>query len=133
MYTLIANLGCIVDKWTNSFLKFQKKQDKEFLQKVKGQKIYYFADILNKTPKLIAQFNTNGKIIRFPKIWSVPFNQSFSPNHGIYQIDFDTHTSYVGILFKDDLAWIYTSNYIDDLFKINGKHIFLYPYIIKSL
>ena len=119
--------------WELKFLKFQKKQDKEFLQKVKGLKIYYFEDILNKTPRLIAQFNADGKIIRFLKIWSVPFNQSFSPNHGIYQIDFDTHTSYVGILFKDDLAWIYTLNYIDDLFKINEKYIFLYPYIIKSL
>jgi len=122
-----------MDKWTDNFLKFLKKQDKEFLKKVKGQKIYYLDDILNKKPKLVAQFNANGKIIRFPQVWLIPFCQSFSPNHGIYQIDFNAYTNYIGIFIKDEQTWLYDSNYIDDLFKVNGKRIFLSPYAIKAL
>ena len=115
------------------FLQFLSKQNQEFLQKVKGQRIYYFDDVMNKKAKLIAHFSKDGRTLNFPRIWAVPFNQSFSPNHGIYQLHFDRHIYYVGILIEDHLTLLYDSYDFDDIFKINEKRIFLSPHPIKSL
>jgi len=109
------------------------KQNQEFLQKVKGQRVYYLDDIINKKPKLIARFSDDGREINLTRVWALPFNQSFSPNHGIYQLNFDNSSYYIGILVKDDQAWLYDTNYIDDLFKVNGKRIFLSPHPIKAI
>ena len=133
MYTLIAELRCIMDKSELEFLQFLSKQNQEFLQKVKGQRVYYFDDVMNKKSRLIARFSDDGRNINFPKIWAVPFKQSFSPNHGIYQLYFDRDIYYVGILVKDHLTLLYDSYDFDDIFKINEKRIFLSPHPIKSL
>ena len=133
MYTLIAELRYSMKNWDLEFLQFLSKQNQEFLQKVKGQRVYYFDDVVNKKARLIAQFSQDGRTLNFPRIWAVPFNQSFSPNHGIYQLHLDRHIYYIGILIEDHLALLYDSYNFDDIFKINEKHLFLSPYSIKSL
>ena len=94
MYTLIAELRCIMQNKELEFLQFLSKQNQEFLQKVKGQRIYYFDDVMNKKAKLIAHFSKDGRTLNFPRIWAVPFKQSFSPNINYTSIDISIMLGY---------------------------------------
>lgn len=110
-----------LNDWDKNFLKFLKKQDNEFLQKVKGLKIFFSEDFSNIKP--IAKFSATGKQLHFFKQWTVSFDQSFSPNHGVYQMELYSH--YIGILFHDSQIFIYSTYSFDDLFKVNGKRVYL--------
>ena len=134
MYTLIAELRCSMENQNLEFERFLKNQDQKFLQKIKKQNIYYRASSSLHKAEHIAQVSPNGRSIFFLHIkQNIPFYQSFSNDHGIYQLDYNSYTFFIGLYFQNDKIFLYMSIDYLDMFKKNTLRIFLKPYRIENI
>ena len=133
-YTLIAELRCNMENQNLEFEQFLKNQDQEFLRKIKKRNIYYRTVSSLHKAEHIAQVSPDGRSIFLLHIQqSVPFRQSFSNDHGIYQLDYNFYTFFVGIHFQNDKIFLYISNNLDDMFKKTTLRVFLKPYRIENI
>ena len=134
MYTLIAELRCSMENQNLEFERFLKNQDQKFLQKIKKQNIYYCTSSSLHEAKHIAQVSPDGRYIFFLHIKrNIPFYQSFSNDHGIYQLDYNSYTFFIGLYFQNDKIFLYMSIDYLDMFKKNTLRIFLKPYRIENI
>ena len=131
---LIAELRCNMENQNLEFEQFLKNQDQKFLQKIKKRNIYYHTGSTPRKAKHIAQVSPDGRSIFFLHIkQNIPFYQSFSDDHGIYQLDYNSYTFFIGVHFQNDKIFLYISNNFDDMFKKTTLRIFLKPYRIENI
>ena len=108
----------------DDLLAFQDEQDEIFLSLVKNRTLYYVGDTFH----IFANFSKDGKTILLSSDeFEIPFSQSFSPLHGIYHINNEAFNLFIGILARETCSQIFLTHNIDDLFKKNGKQIFILP------
>ena len=105
----------------NDLLAFQDEQDEIFLSLVKNRTLYYMGDFFH----IFAKFSKNGKTILLTDEFEIPFSQSFSPLQGIYHINNESFNLFIGILARGNRSQIFLPPNVDDLFKKNGKQIFI--------
>ena len=134
MYTLIAERRCSMENQNIEFEQFLKNQDQKFLQKIKKQNIYYRTSLSLHKAEHIAQVSPDGRSIFLHHIKrNIPFYQSFSNDHGIYQLDYNSYIFFIGVHFQNDKIFLHISNNFDDMFTKTTLRIFLKPYRIENI
>ena len=123
-----------MQNWESDFEQYLNKQDQKFLQKIRKRNIYYRTDSSPHRAKHIAQVSPDGKSIFFIHLQkSIPFCQSFSNDHGIYKLDYNSYTFFIGIHFQNDKIFLYMSKDSFDMFKNNALRVLLKPYLIENI